>query len=391
MLVASPSANCCCLPNECSCSQGSCCSNAEYRSRASRVDNVSKTLHQIAPLADGRWDKFVEGHPRASVFHTTAWLEALRRTYGYDIIGYTTSPPGVELQNGLVFCRIESWLTGRRLVSLPFSDHCELFSENVDPVVFSALLEEQFRTEEWRYIEIRPLGVFRPPTSLHLSTHDYCFHQLDLSPDLDTLFHNFHKDSTQRKIRRAERENLRYEDGHSQALFEIFYRLFVLTRQRHHIPPQPTRWFRNLIDCFGEALKIRIAFKGHKPVASILTLRYKDTLVYKYGCSDSQFNNLGGTHLLFWRAIQEAKAQGLRTLDMGRSDRNNVGLITFKDRWGAKRSALNYSRYTASGNSSRMHSEGSSDWKLRLAKQVFARTPTRLLPAIGNLLYKHMG
>src|SRR5580704_16871560 len=123
----------------------------------STVNDVSKTLYQIAPLVDGRWDKLVERHPRASVFHTTAWLEALRRTYGYDIFGYTTSPPGVELQNGLVFCRIESWLTGRRLVSLPFSDHCELFSENVDPVVFSALLEEQFRTEKWRYIEIRPL------------------------------------------------------------------------------------------------------------------------------------------------------------------------------------------------------------------------------------------
>jgi hypothetical protein len=357
----------------------------------STVNDVSKTLYQIAPLVDGRWDKLVERHPRASVFHTTAWLEALRRTYGYDIIGYTTSPPGVELQNGLVFCRIESWLTGRRLVSLPFSDHCELFSENVDPVVFSALLEEQFRTEKWRYIEIRPLCAFRPATKLHLTTYDYCFHQLDLSPDLDTLFRNLHKDSTQRKIRRAERENLTYQDGHSQALFEIFYRLFVLTRHRHHVPPQPRRWFRNLIDCFGESLKIRVAFKGHEPVASILTLRHKDTLVYKYGCSDSQFNNLGGTQLLFWRAIEEAKAQGLRTLDMGRSDRDNAGLIAFKDRWGANRSTLIYSRYTASRSSSRTHSEGNSDWKLRFAKQVFAHTPTRLLPAIGNLLYKHMG
>lgn len=355
-------------------------------------DIFSTCLHRIDPLQDKRWNEFLGRHPGSSVFHTAAWLEALQRTYRYQPIVYTTSSPDVDLQNGLVFCRVESWLTGRRLVSLPFSDHCEPLWENVDPAVFSALLEEQLRTEKWRYIEIRPLHLLETTTTLQQTSHDYCFHQLDLSPDLDTLFHNFHKDSTQRKIRRAEREHLTYQDGHSQALFEIFYRLFVLTRHRHQIPPQPARWFRNLIDCFGESLKIRVAFKGRQPVASILTLRHKDTLVYKYGCSDSQFNNLGGTHLLFWKAIQEAKEQGLRTLDMGRSDRNNTGLITFKDRWGANRSALTYLRYTANrGPSSPKYSEVGSDWKLRCAKQVFAHTPTSLLPAIGNLLYKHMG
>ena len=35
------------------------------------------------------------------------------------------SPPDEPLENGFLFCRVESWLTGRRLVSLPFSDHCE--------------------------------------------------------------------------------------------------------------------------------------------------------------------------------------------------------------------------------------------------------------------------
>ena len=36
----------------------------------------------IDPLADARWDELVERHPRASVFHTRGWLEALKRTYG---------------------------------------------------------------------------------------------------------------------------------------------------------------------------------------------------------------------------------------------------------------------------------------------------------------------
>jgi len=76
----------------------------------------------------------------------------------------------------------------------------------------------------------------------------------------------------------------------------------------------------NLIDCFGEALKIRIALRWGMPIAAILTLRYTDTLVYKYGCSDARFHPLSGMQLLFWRSIQEAKRDWLRTFDLGRSE-----------------------------------------------------------------------
>src|SRR5206468_3003538 len=80
---------------------------------------------RIDPLSDPRWPAFLQRHPDASIFHTPGWLEALRRTYGYEPVVYTTCKPGQELINGIPFCRINSWLTGRRLVSLPFSDHCQ--------------------------------------------------------------------------------------------------------------------------------------------------------------------------------------------------------------------------------------------------------------------------
>ena len=231
------------------------------------------------PLQDPRWPDLVARHPRSSVFHTVAWLEALRRTYGYQPIAYTTSPPDSSLEDALVFCRVTSWLTGRRLISLPFSDHCEplLSSDSV-----LSELERTLHAEKLRYIELRPLQ----PLSLTgpwCPTQSYCFHRVDLRPDLTTLFNNCHKSSTQRKILRAEREGLICETGHSEALLDAFWNLLLLTRRRHRIPPQPKAWFRNLIDCFGDALQIRVAYQAKRPVAAILTLRHKDTLVYKYG------------------------------------------------------------------------------------------------------------
>jgi CelD/BcsL family acetyltransferase involved in cellulose biosynthesis len=349
------------------------------------------SFYPIKPLDDSRWEKLVTWHPRASVFHTTGWLKALRQTYGYEPIAYTMSPPGADLRNAILFCSVQSWLTGPRLVSLPFSDHCEpLVNDAAELQAFLTDLSEQFRQNKWHYFEIRPLDHSEGPQGLFHSTYSYVLHRLDLSPNLETLFRGFHKDSTQRKIRRAGREGLTYQEGTSESLLDDFYRLFLLTRRRHHLPPQPRNWFLNLTQSLGEAVKIRVAFKDQRAVAAILTLRYKDTLVYKYGCSDARFNSLGGMHLLFWRSIQDAKRDGLRTFDLGRSDQKATGLITFKDRWGATRSTLTYTRYTRSARSLDKY-KATGDWTLRLAKRVFPLVPDSILAAAGQMLYKHIG
>ena len=83
------------------------------------------TVHSIDPLRDPRWAAFGESHPRASVFHTTGSLEVLRRTHGYRPVVLSTFAPDQELRNGVVFRRVDSFLTRCRLFSVPLADHCE--------------------------------------------------------------------------------------------------------------------------------------------------------------------------------------------------------------------------------------------------------------------------
>jgi len=356
----------------------------------------SKSARRIArrfdPLTDARWDTFVNKHHRASLFHSSPWLEALNRTYGYKVTGYTTSAPSEELENAMIFCRVESWLTGRRLVSLPFSDHCEPLVDHQDDLqALVALLEEEMRRAKWRYIEVRPFAPIDVPPSLHSRNIHYNFFEVDLRPDLETIFRNLHKDSIQRKILRAQREKLCYEEGTSDLLLNDFYRLMTRTRRRYRVPPQPKSWFQNLIHCFGDALKIRIARKEGRALAGMLTVRHKDTLVYKYGASDFRYNNLGGMHLLYWTSIQEGKASGLRFFDLGRTDADQTGLITFKKRWGAKESLLTYSRYAISEDASHMFDLSSPTRKSTAARELLAYLPNGLLSLLGRALYKHVG
>lgn len=346
-------------------------------------------IYRIDPLHDPRWDDFLQAHSRASVFHTKAWLQALRVTYGYEPLAFTNAAPGAALVNAIVFCRIKSFLTGSRLVSLPFADHCDpLVSSPEDLNNLLSHVEQTHASEGCKYFELRCVGA--PPTNLEQRANlsrkaSFAHHVLDLRPNLETLFRRFHKSCVQRKVRRAEREGLVYEEGKSNELVRHFYRLLVLTRRRHGLPPQPLAWLFNLRDSFGSALKVRIISKDARPIAGIVTLRYKEGLVYKYGASDAQFHNLGAMPLLFWRTIQQAKELAMCEVDLGRSDWEDDGLIAFKDHLGARSSTLNYYRYPANVDAVSSLRRGN------LVRGLCTHLPLSLLRVVGSILYRHIG
>lgn len=341
----------------------------------------------IDPLKDPRWNELIEQHPVASVFHSRPWLQALRVTYGYEPIAITTTRPFEPLRNALVFCVVQSWLTGGRLVSLPFSDHCEPLV--TQPEEFCALMRfvEALRgNRRWKYVQIRSANA-----ALNVGAHltraqTYCLQRLDLRPSLDDLYRQLHKDCIQRKIRRAEREDVQCQSGRSTVLLEQLYGLLRITRARYGVPPQPIEWFRNLVACMESSLCIRVASKGGQPVAAILTLRQGKQLLYKYSAADPAQTHLGGTIMLLWEAIKDAKRDGMELLDFGRSDLDNSGLITFKARWATDSSTLTTWETPASAMTQR-----SASLMMRCAKRLFVRLPTGMQVMAGRLLYRHVG
>jgi len=342
------------------------------------------SVYEIDPLADDRWPDLLEKHERASVFHTRSWLEALKRTYKYEPVAYTTATPGTPLTNGWVFCRIQSWLTGGRLVSLPFSDHCDpLINNNEELQEISQAVLQDMKRKHWKYIECK-LSAEGVPRGFRRSEQFY-LHKLNLDSDLSKLYDGLHKSSTQRKIKRAEREGVVYEEGRSEALLEQFYRLLVMVRRRHGVPPQPRKWFSNLLNGFASHLTVWVASKQGAPVASIITIRFKNSLVYKYGGTDERFFRFGGMQLLLWRAIVDAKQHGLKEVDLGRSDVHETGLSVFKDRLGAVRSYLTYLRYPL--DPPRLVVTSGTSWPQKLAPYI----PDVLVAFGGRLLYRHFG
>ena len=272
-------------------------------------------------------------------------------------------------------------------MSLPFSDHCTpLVEDSKQLTCLLAYLRNKLAHERWRYIEIRPTTSITENCADFGTSRRFYLHKLNLGPNLDDILHSFHKDCVQRKIHRSWKEGVVDEKGTSDSLLTKFYELLVKTRRRHGLPAQPFDWFRNLVACLGERVRIRVASKDGRPIASILTLSHKYTLTYKYGCSEQRFNKLGGMQLLLWNAVQDAKNNSLSELDMGRSDSDDAGLLAFKDRWGTTRAELVYVRYPINNTAS--CPAATQGW---VSKYLWSHAPGGLLAAVGRALYKHMG
>jgi CelD/BcsL family acetyltransferase involved in cellulose biosynthesis len=342
------------------------------------------TVRTLDPLQGIRWADFVERHHAASVFHSPAWLKTLQQTYGYEAIVYTTSPDVEPLSNGVVFSRIHSRITGRRIVSVPFADHCQPLVKWQDECAEIAAAVRAAAASERAHIELRPKTGCHEAAFGMFSGTEYRLHVLNLEIGLTKVFEGFHKSGIQRKIRRARREGVARRAGRSAALLEDFYRLIVLTRQRHGMVPQPLCWFANLIESFREQSMIHVAYKGECAVAGILTLRHRDTLVYKYGGSDTRYHAVGAMPFLFWEIIQEAIDSGIRSFDLGRSDCDNLGLIAFKERLGARSSTIRYIQWPESS----LWTRGMPS---RFVRRIVSLAPQRLLVFAGHRLYQHLG
>ena len=340
-------------------------------------------IRTLDPLTDGRWRERVLRDPRATAFHTPEWMDALRRTYGFAPVLYATK--GDALYGAIPFCLIASWLTGRRLVSLPFSDHCEPLVEDgsqlaaiLDDVAFDA------RLNGWRYVQLRPRTVGGTVGGFERDESNY-FYAIDLQPSLEVIFKGIKRDNRE-DIRKADRRGLRHVVGRDEALVRAYFRLHAMTRSTQGVPPQPYAWFQNLARCLGEMLEVHLLLQDDVPIAGLVAISFRDQLMVKYTASDPVRDRQGMGKSLLWKTIVRAKERGATTLDWGRCEREHHGLAQFKERFGAVRSDLVYLR-----NPPAPADRHRPSWAARAAKSVLPRMPVTMLTAAGRVAYRHVG
>lgn len=339
----------------------------------------------LDPLSDPRWPSFVAQAPEAVVFHHPAWLALLRAEYGYPVAAWTLCDADRAVVGGLPIARVVSRLTGRRLVALPFCDLC-------GPVLAGGAADEA-RAELLATIADQrariglPLDIHESVEGLGDATASRSFlhHVVELADDPVTVEARFTKSHVKRGARKAERLGLRIERRLDRAGLDEFYRLHVETRRYQGVPVQSKRFIRRFEGLFAEGLGhvALVRDPSGRVLAAAVFLTFNGTLTYKYGASDRAELGKRPNNLLFLDAIRWGCAQGMRRLDLGRTDLDNQGLREFKLSWGAAERRLSYTWVSDRP----LRSRGTG---VPTALQVaIRRGPPLVGRAIGKALYRH--
>lgn len=281
---------------------------------------------------------------------------------------------------------VSSPFTGRRGVSMPFSDFCAplLFNEWVGEPLMEKLLEVG-RKRKWRYFELRGGQETLPASAV--AAEKYYGHKLDLTIGIEELFDRF-RDSVRRAIRKAERSRLAVEASRTWEAMADFCRLHFRTRRRHGLPPQPLSFFRHIHE---EVIKADLGFVvlakiGIRPVAAAVFFHSGQTALYKFGASDERLQELRGNNLVMWEGIKRLAGMGLQTLHFGRTAIGDGGLRRFKLSWGTEEEAIEYFRFAL----------GAQVWEADcpngsgLHNQLFRRLPLMVNRIAGSLIYSHL-
>jgi hypothetical protein len=338
-------------------------------------------VETIDPLTDSSWGREIAAHPDAGPFHTPEWARVLTSTYGHRPV-YLRFSRGGKTAALLPLMEVRSWLTGRRGVSLPFSDECRpLFFEDCEPQEILKKLESLRRERRWKHFELRGEGI--APQSAKPSV-TYYGHVLDLRPGAEGIFASFDS-AVRRAVRKARRNGVTVRIDSSEAGIREYYRLHELTRKRHGIPPQSPAFFKKLHASMIESGHGFVALASHdsRVVAGGVYLRSGRNAVYKFGASVEGAKEIRANNLVMWEAIRTLANAGAESLDLGRTSLHNKGLRRFKQSWGAVERCVSYSKWRGSWHADRDATTG-------FHTAIFSRLPLALNRLLGRFLYSHL-
>jgi hypothetical protein len=339
----------------------------------------------IDPTTYKNWDELLLSTPGASFFHSTAWAKVLTESYKYQPV-YFVAINSDKLDTLCAMMDVRSSITGRRGVSLPFTDYCEPIatgSTNFREMLNSVIAFG--KKQNWKYLEFRGGEQF---LKIEEPAEYFYGHRLDLSLGPQEIFSSL-RSSTRRNIKKAEKEDISVSISTSHDTLQEFCRLNTLTRRDHGLPPQPYHFFRSLHNhVLSKNLGfIILAYSNDTAIAGNAYFHFGNQVIYKYGASDKQYQHLRANNLIMWEAIKWSCDRGYKSFCFGRTEPDNEGLRQFKKGWGAKEYLIKYYKYDIQKDAFVKKSRTINP----IYNNIFGKLPPLLLNTLGALLYRHMG
>lgn len=339
---------------------------------------------QILDHKDVRWGKYIESHHQANIFHHPAWMDLLSKCYGYSPFILAEIEDNGLVCSGLPFARVKSVFTGKRWVSLPFTDYCiPLYQDESSLLKLTNWCVKEFNEKKIPRIEVR-WGL--PDHEILQLDSEFVIHTIQLNHDSELVAKNF-KRTHRQNIHTAEKRGVRIEWGDQIEQLRLYYQLQLETRHRQGLPVQPWKFFEHLgSSIFSKNLGfVLLAYKDEECIAGVVYLHWQEYMAAKYAASKDEYWEFRPNNLLFWKGIKWGCENGVSIFDFGRSEVSNSGLRRYKRGWGASEQSISYSIL-----SNRPLQTGDSKIQ-NLMQPIFQKSPLWVCRVAGEMLYRHYG
>lgn len=323
------------------------------------------------PAERARVAAIVDAHPKATPFHSPAWIEAVARGCGQRAYCLTAADGVLPLNE------IRSPIFGRALVSTGFAVGGGILA--ADQATADALAGAAWALAGelgCKTVELRggtlPTGWARDETT-------YLGFARPLAGDDEAELKAIPR-KQRAEVRRALGFGLTVDVGDRDA----HYAVYAESVRNLGTPVFPRALFAAVLDAVDADI-LTIRHEG-RPLASVLSLYHRGVVMPYWGGGTAEARRRRANDLMYFMLMRHARERGCTRFDFGRS-KAGTGAATFKHNWGFEGAPLAY----ASRSQGVARTVNPLDPRYSRKVALWRRLPLPLANAIGPLIARGLG
>jgi FemAB-related protein (PEP-CTERM system-associated) len=345
---------------------------------------------RTADLADAdertRIDAFVHAHRDATPFHLTGWSIGVARGCRQQDHYLVAERADGAIAGVLPLTAIGSRLFGRALVSSGFAvgggilAHDDATAKILADTAWSLAGELRCPTLELR-------GGSAPGDGWHIDEDTYLGFARSLAADDDAELAAIPR-KQRAEVRKALAADLTVETGQATRDLAAHYAVYAESVRNLGTPVFPRALFAQVVAALGDAADVLTVRHDGKPVASVLSLYFNDTVYPYWGGGTFAARGLRANDRMYFALMSHARARGCTRFDFGRS-KAGTGAAAFKRNWGFEPQPLGYAVRTAEGAAPREINPLSPRYRMQVA--AWRKLPLWAANRIGPTIARGLG
>lgn len=345
------------------------------------VPTIKRLLPQDLAMA-ARWDEFVMACPDATFFHRAGWQKIVREVFHHDTYFLYAELEG-EIQGVLPLGYVNSWLFGKSLVGLPFA-------------VYGGIAANSAQAAE--ALEIEAQNIAKRLGVAHLEWRNVNRRHPDWpTQDIYVTFRKeIHPEEEGNLLSIPRKQRAMVRKGIKNGLVSVldanvdrFFALYADNVHRHGTPAMPKRYFKALIQEFGDDCEVlTVTSPDGRPLSTVLSFYFRDEVLPYYAGDDESARDLAANDFKYWELMRRSCERGLKVFDYGRS-KQGTGSYSFKKNWGFEPKPLHYEYclYKREG----IPQNNPSNAKYKFLIETWRRLPIGFANWLGPFVVRNLG